>query len=54
MLIVNLTVTAERNLRIFVYDYRGANIAFVPQKPWLLNATLKENILFGQAFNFRR
>lgn len=33
---------------------KGANIAFVPQKPWLLNATLKENILFGQAFNFRR
>lgn len=33
---------------------KGANIAYVPQKPWLLNATLKENILFGQAFNFRR
>ncbi|XP_023243430.1 ATP-binding cassette sub-family C member 9-like [Centruroides sculpturatus] len=29
-------------------------VAYVPQKPWLLNATLKENILFGQPYNGRR
>ncbi|KAH6934049.1 hypothetical protein HPB50_019791 [Hyalomma asiaticum] len=29
-------------------------IAYVPQKPWLLNATLKENILFGQQYDGRR
>jgi ABC-type bacteriocin/lantibiotic exporter with double-glycine peptidase domain len=25
-------------------------IAYAAQKPWLLNATLRENILFGQPF----
>lgn len=29
-------------------------IAYVPQKAWLLNATLKENILFGQQYDGRR
>ncbi|KAL3215787.1 hypothetical protein MRX96_033406 [Rhipicephalus microplus] len=29
-------------------------IAYVPQKPWLLNATFKENILFGQQYDGRR
>ncbi|XP_042910121.1 ATP-binding cassette sub-family C member 8 isoform X2 [Parasteatoda tepidariorum] len=29
-------------------------IAYVPQKPWLVNATLKENILFGQPYDGRR
>ncbi|XP_064461285.1 ATP-binding cassette sub-family C member 9-like [Ornithodoros turicata] len=29
-------------------------VAYVPQKAWLLNATLKENILFGQRFDGRR
>ncbi|CAN7987080.1 unnamed protein product [Ixodes hexagonus] len=29
-------------------------IAYVPQKPWLLNSTLKENVLFGQRYDGRR
>ncbi|KAI9363460.1 hypothetical protein DFJ73DRAFT_811265 [Zopfochytrium polystomum] len=29
---------------------RGS-IAYVPQTPWIMNATLKENILFGNAFD---
>ncbi|XP_035226233.1 ATP-binding cassette sub-family C member 8-like isoform X2 [Stegodyphus dumicola] len=29
-------------------------VAYVPQKPWLINATLKENILFGQPYDGRR
>jgi ATP-binding cassette subfamily C (CFTR/MRP) protein 4 len=27
---------------------RNRNIAYVPQKPWILNGTLEENILFGK------
>ncbi|TFK50066.1 multidrug resistance-associated ABC transporter [Heliocybe sulcata] len=26
----------------------GGSVAYVPQTPWIMNATLKENILFGQ------
>ncbi|XP_013791146.1 ATP-binding cassette sub-family C member 9-like, partial [Limulus polyphemus] len=29
------------------------SVAYVPQKAWLLNATLKENILFGQPYDGR-
>ncbi|XP_046995474.1 ATP-binding cassette sub-family C member Sur [Schistocerca americana] len=32
----------------------GATIAYSSQKPWLLNATLRENILFGQPYRPRR
>ncbi|KAL1397170.1 hypothetical protein pipiens_009960 [Culex pipiens pipiens] len=30
------------------------SIAFVPQQAWIQNATLKENILFGRAFNAQK
>ncbi|CAJ1389552.1 unnamed protein product [Effrenium voratum] len=30
---------------------RGRSTAYVAQRPWLLNGTLLENILFGQSFN---
>lgn len=30
------------------------SIAYVPQRPWLLNSSLKENILFGQLYDGRR
>ncbi|XP_033748591.1 LOW QUALITY PROTEIN: ATP-binding cassette sub-family C member 9-like [Pecten maximus] len=33
---------------------RGTRRAYVSQKPWLLNASLKNNILFGQQFQWRR
>ncbi|XP_060072663.1 ATP-binding cassette sub-family C member 9-like [Ylistrum balloti] len=33
---------------------RGTRRAYVSQKPWLLNASLKDNILFGQQFQWRR
>jgi len=26
-------------------------LGYVPQQPWLLNATLKDNVLFGQPFD---
>lgn len=33
---------------------RTSTIAFVPQQPWLLNANIRENILFGESFRPRR
>ncbi|XP_059488287.1 ATP-binding cassette sub-family C member Sur [Neocloeon triangulifer] len=30
------------------------DVAYAAQKPWLLNATLRDNILFGSQFNARR
>ena len=27
------------------------SIAYVPQSPWIFNATIRENILFGNAYN---
>ncbi|KAH8807261.1 ABC multidrug transporter [Xylogone sp. PMI_703] len=32
----------------------GQPVAFVSQSPWLQNATIKDNILFGRAFNKER
>jgi ABC-type multidrug transport system fused ATPase/permease subunit len=29
----------------------SGTIAYVPQTAWILNATLKQNILFGRDFN---
>ncbi|XP_067621301.1 ATP-binding cassette sub-family C member Sur isoform X2 [Eurosta solidaginis] len=33
---------------------KTSTIAFVPQQPWLLNANIRENILFGESFRPRR
>ncbi|XP_052239294.1 ATP-binding cassette sub-family C member 9-like isoform X2 [Dreissena polymorpha] len=33
---------------------RNSNIALVAQKPWLLNTTLKDNILFGSPYSWKR
>ncbi|XP_065358147.1 ATP-binding cassette sub-family C member Sur [Calliphora vicina] len=33
---------------------KTSTIAFVPQQPWLLNASIRENILFGESFRPRR
>ncbi|KZC13248.1 ATP-binding cassette sub-family C member Sur [Dufourea novaeangliae] len=33
---------------------KGAKIAYVAQRPWLLNATLRDNILFGSPYKPRR
>ncbi|CAL7947692.1 unnamed protein product [Xylocopa violacea] len=33
---------------------KGSKIAYVAQKPWLLNATLRDNILFGSPYKLRR
>jgi ATP-binding cassette subfamily C (CFTR/MRP) protein 1 len=30
---------------------QGGGVAYVAQSPWLLNATLRENVLFGRAFD---
>ncbi|XP_063225209.1 ATP-binding cassette sub-family C member Sur isoform X2 [Bacillus rossius redtenbacheri] len=32
----------------------GSTVAYVAQKPWLLNGTLRDNILFGQKYRPRR
>lgn len=29
----------------------SGTIAYVPQTAWILNATLKDNVLFGKEFN---
>ncbi|XP_075149498.1 sulfonylurea receptor [Haematobia irritans] len=33
---------------------KSSTIAFVPQQPWLLNASIRENILFGESFRPKR
>jgi len=33
---------------------RGLKIAYVARQPWLQNATLRDNILFGSAYRSRR
>lgn len=33
---------------------RYSTIAYVPQRPWLLNANVRENILFGEPFRPKR
>ena len=29
----------------------SGSIAYVSQQPWILNATIRENILFGEMYN---
>ncbi|XP_076228088.1 sulfonylurea receptor isoform X2 [Nomia melanderi] len=33
---------------------KGSRITYVAQRPWLLNATLRDNVLFGSAYKPRR
>lgn len=33
---------------------KNVSVAYVPQKPWLINGTVRENILFGEPFRPRR
>lgn len=33
---------------------RGCKLAYCSQPPWLMNATVQENILFGQSYNWRK
>ncbi|XP_022698855.1 ATP-binding cassette sub-family C member 8-like isoform X3 [Varroa jacobsoni] len=35
-------------------DKRMTFVAYVPQKPWLINTTLRENITFGAPYDYRR
>ncbi|GFN95555.1 canalicular multispecific organic anion transporter 1 [Plakobranchus ocellatus] len=37
-----------------IFKSRNINMAYVSQRPWLLNASLKENILFGKPFVWRK
>ncbi|XP_070536378.1 ATP-binding cassette sub-family C member 8-like [Ptychodera flava] len=36
------------------FNRSHSSVSYVPQKPWIQNATLKENILFGNKMNFER
>lgn len=37
-----------------IYSKRMTFVAYVPQKPWLINTTLRENITFGAPYDYRR
>ena len=37
-----------------MYFFSGSTVAFVSQIPWLLNASVRENILFGRPFEKKR
>ncbi|BFZ18446.1 hypothetical protein BsWGS_21482 [Bradybaena similaris] len=37
-----------------MFKARNLNVAYVSQRPWLLNASLKDNILFGKPFVWRK
>lgn len=32
----------------------NGRVAYVPQHPWIFNASIKENILFGSEFDLKR
>ncbi|XP_070536031.1 ATP-binding cassette sub-family C member 9-like [Ptychodera flava] len=36
------------------FNRKCSSVSYVPQKPWLQNATLKDNVLFGNEFDFDR
>ena len=46
--------SCTKNMYFFTLFHSGSLIGYASQKPWLLNATLRENILFGQPFRPRR
>lgn len=41
--------TLQRNI-----NFRYATVAYVQQTPWLMKTTIRENILFGEAYRPRR
>ncbi|XP_070557375.1 ATP-binding cassette sub-family C member 9-like [Ptychodera flava] len=36
------------------FNRKKNSVSYVPQKPWIQNATLRDNILFGEMFNQKR
>ncbi|XP_077998555.1 ATP-binding cassette sub-family C member 9-like [Glandiceps talaboti] len=36
------------------FNRRQNNVSYVPQKAWIQNATLRDNILFGQSYDYKR
>lgn len=43
------------NFNLYIqFQYRYSTIAYVPQIPWLLNATIRDNIIFGESFRPKR
>lgn len=49
----------QENCNIFsltrdLFIFRYATIAYVQQTPWLMKTTIRENILFGEAYRPRR
>jgi ABC-type transport system involved in Fe-S cluster assembly fused permease/ATPase subunit len=46
--------SSTKNMYFSTLFHSGSVIGYASQKPWLLNATLRENILFGQPFRPRR
>lgn len=43
-----------RTKTYFRVFYRYSTIAYVPQNPWLLNGSIRDNILFGESYRPKR
>lgn len=42
------------NINQSLWCFRGTQIAYVAQKPWILNTSLRNNILAGQPFVWKK
>lgn len=49
-----MTKIENHSILPFYVHFRYATIAYVQQTPWLMKTTIRENILFGEAYRPRR
>ena len=50
-----LSLLKEMKLQEGVFEWNmGEDIAFVGQRPWIINGSIKENILMGRPFKEKR
>nr|CAD7459033.1 unnamed protein product [Timema tahoe] len=50
----DVSIMKGKNVSSLRHCHSDTTVAYAAQKPWLLNATLRDNILFGQAYRPRR